>query len=302
MPGIPPEDAAFLRQQGWTDEQIAQTQPIGFNQPNKPSGISAIGTIPAVAKAHAGSYIGGGIGAIGVPALMGALAGSEVPVAGNIIGGIAGALAGAYGGQKLQQAAESPDTYQQQQDVAQQAQAEHPLIGGATDIALSALASGGLFSPKTALKGIRDLIGGNLSTEAKGVLLQSGLNPAINTGLSVAQGQGVPSFSDLAEQSIGGALFAKSWLPGGRFQPAEDEPQTEVNNQTKASQYQLAGSTPRLQLGFAGEPYIDVEANTTTVHNQPAPIQAPIESASIKPEILQEVIDKGATKPIYEPA
>jgi hypothetical protein len=72
-----------------------------------------------------------------------------------------------------------------------------------------------------------------MTSEAKGVLLQSGLNPAINTGLSLAQGQGIPSISSLAEQSLGGALFSKTWLPSGRFNTT-DEPPEDVNNQTRA--------------------------------------------------------------------
>lgn len=230
---IPPEDVAFLKAQGWSDAQIAQTQPIGQVPSTQTNTTSALGTIPAVAKAHLGSYLGGGVGAIGGGALVGALSGSEVPGIGNIIGGIAGGLLGAYGGQKAQQAVESPDTYQSQQDTANQAEEAHPLIGAGTDITLSALASGGAFSPKTALKGIRDLLGGSMTSEAKEVLLQSGLNPAINTGLSFAQGQGVPSLSSLAEESLGGALFSKSWLPSGRFNTT-DEPPEDVNNQTKA--------------------------------------------------------------------
>jgi hypothetical protein len=201
-------------------------------------------TIGRTAVAHGGSYLGGGAGAIGggsiaalaAPWLLGPEAG--LPADALILGGgILGAGAGAYGGQKAQQAIENPETYAAQQQAAEEAAQTNPKTALATDIAGSALASGGTLSPSTAARGVRDIIGTiggkALTQEAKNVLLQSALNPAINTGLSLAQGQGMPTIGSLAEQAGGGALFAKSWLPSGRFH-APDEPTQEVNNNTKS--------------------------------------------------------------------
>lgn len=224
----------------FTPEELAEMQAKGIDpstvqivDSGKPTDNGIIGkgsTIANVLKAHAGGIGGGGLGAIGGGALVGALAGSEVPVIGNIVGGVLGGLAGGYGGQRLQQAVESPDTYEQQQELAAESARQNPITAGATDIGASALASGGMFSPTTAVKGIsgigRGLIGKGLNDEAKNVLIQSALNPAIGTGVSLAQGEGIPSASELGQQALGGALFAKSWLPHGRL---ASEPQQEVN-------------------------------------------------------------------------
>ena len=96
------------------------------------------------------------------------------------------------------------------------------------------MASGGLFSPTTAVKGLtgigRGLIGQGLNNEAKQVLLQAALNPAIATGTSLAQGQGVPSIGELGQQALGGVLFAKSWVPHGRIPMSPiEEPTPDVN-------------------------------------------------------------------------
>ncbi len=266
---VPAQDIPFLKSQGWTDDEIANYNPP--IQPRQP--ITGPQTVGRTLVAHGGGILGGGAGAIG----GGALAGTMVePGIGTIAGGIIGALAGGYAGQKGQQAIESPETYEQQQLLAQQAAEQHPNIAEGTDITAGALASGGMFSPTTAAKGIGGIIGkltgrgaGALIAEQKGligqaakamasgsqedinaiasrlgtvnkalpsaleqskaaqqVLLQSALNPAISTGLSLAQGQGMPSASELGKQALGGALFAKSWLPHGRL----GEPNPEVNN------------------------------------------------------------------------
>ncbi len=269
---VTPQEAADLKAQGWTDQEIAGAIPAP-NQQSSNGQISGPQTVGRTLVAHGGGILGGGLGAIG----GGALAGTMVePGLGTIAGGIIGALAGGYAGQKGQQAIESPETYEAQQLAAQQAAEQHPNIAEGTDITAGALASGGMFSPTTAAKGIGGIIGkltgrgaGALIAEQKGligqaakamasgsqedinaivsrlgtvskalpsaleqskaaqqVLLQSALNPAISTGLSLAQGQGMPSASELGKQALGGAMFAKSWMPHGRL----GEPNPEVNN------------------------------------------------------------------------
>lgn len=223
-----PEEIAEMHSRG-IDPSTAQLvqQPQQTTQP-----IGTLGTIGATAKAHAGSYVGGGGAAIGAGALLAPwLAGPEAGIPADILmllGSAGAGAAGAYGGQKAQQALESPDTYDQQQLAAQQAAEQNPITAGVTDIAGGALASGG----RPSFKGIKDLIGAvggkGLTAEAKGALVQAALNPAINAGASLAQGEGLPSLGDSALQAAGGALFSKTWLPHGR--PGIDEPKEEINN------------------------------------------------------------------------
>ena len=112
-----------------------------------------------------------------------------------------------------------------------------------------------MFSPTTAIKGIagigKGLIGRGLSDEAKNVLFQSAINPAIGTGLSLAQGQGIPSGTDLLGQAAGGALFAKSWLPHGRLPSEPSEPSQETgNSDSNTSQGVEEGYTQPVQSPF----------------------------------------------------
>lgn len=277
----------------WSPAEIQELQQQGIDpryaSPNTapPQNTNQSPTIPQTigktATAHAGSYLGGGAGAIGggylatlaAPWLLGPEAGLPADIM-LLGGGILGAGAGAYAGQKAQQGIESPETYAAQQQAAEEAAQTNPKTALATDITGSALASGGSFSPSTAVRGVRDigslrdiigslgskavtadakkvLLQSALTKDAKNVLLQSVLNPAINTGLSIAQGQGVPSFGSLAEQAGGGALFAKSWLPGwlrgGRFQ----KPTQEVNNNTKVPDESAGGYSQPQETMFSAK-------------------------------------------------
>src|ERR1700722_5019598 len=242
---VPSQDIPFLKSQGWTDEDIANYNPP--QQSQQP--IGTLGTIGDIAKAHAGGILGGGAGSIGGMALSGAALGALVPGAdltgipealGAIIGGTAGALGGGYVGQKAQQAIEPTDYYNRQQDIAQQASEQNPKTALATDIGLSALASGGKPS-LNALRSIRGIIGlsgseGQAAIDRAAIaptLLQSAINPAINSGINYATTGELPTGSELASQAIGGALFSKQaeWanrLIGHGRTP--DEPAPEVNN------------------------------------------------------------------------
>jgi hypothetical protein len=192
--------------------------------------MSPVKAATSTAKAHAGGILGGGAGALAAPWLLGPEAGLPA----DLVMGILGSVAGGYSGQKAQQAIESPDTYQAQQEEAAQAEKQHPLVSGATDIGLSALASGGAFSPGTvvkALKGDTDAI--------KNVALQSTINPAISAGMSIASSGQLPSTSELASQAIGGALFSRPSLLGqwaGRVHPTPDEPLQEPTDKLQPTE------------------------------------------------------------------
>ena len=222
-----PEDAAFLKSQGWSDQDIANAIPVGQSQQlggNQSNTQAAINTL----KANAGGILGGGAGGIAGGIGIGALAGSEFPVVGNIIGGIAGGLAGAYGGQKIQSGLQSDATNQQQALLAQQAAEQHPITSTATDIIASALAGGG----KPSLKGIRSLLSGTMDDAGKAALFQAALNPAVQTGTSLAEGQGIPSLGNLASSALGGAAFSKTWLPHGNNEPTQEIGNTSAPSET----------------------------------------------------------------------
>ncbi len=291
---IPPQDAADLKAQGWTDEEIANAVPVGKVQQgnsNQSNTQAAINTL----KANAGGIVGGGAGGIAGGAILGALAGSEFPVVGNIIGGIAGGLAGAYGGQKAQQDLQSDATNQSQQLLAQQAAEQHPITSGATDIIASALAGGG----KPSLKGISRLLSGSLeSPEAKQALFQGLLNPAIQTGTSVAEGQGVPSLGTLASSTLGGAAFSKTWLPH------VNEPSAEVSNSNNTDDPAQSEQPPK------SAPLLTTDQTDSGLNNNQnfgAETEGggdmlkkgqDITYPTISSDIIKKVIDKGATKPI----
>lgn len=169
-------------------------------------------------KAHAGSLALGGAGAMLAPWALG----PEAGIPADIIMGTIGALGGGYAGQKAQEKLEGPEEAQALEDELQKAQASHPLVTSGSEIAASALASGGVFAPSEAVnagRGVLAKLGGaeitpELSAAMRNVALQSAVNPAINAGIGLATGQGLPSVGDVATQAAGGALFARPSMLG----------------------------------------------------------------------------------------
>jgi len=334
---LDPKDLAYFRAQGYTDAEI-QAAPILNQPQQSAQPIGYGTTIADTAKAHAGGILGGGAGSIGGMAASGALLGAMIPgadltgipeAAGAIIGGTIGALGGGYAGQKIQQGIEPADVYAAQQQAAQDAATANPKTALATDIIGSALASGGRPSMDalTAGKGLLGkLAGRELTPEAQqalqGTILNSAINPAINSGINYATTGQLPSLKDLASQALGGAVFSRqaewaSRLTGLHGQgAAPDEPEPEVNNQT-TQQGQLEGQPDRLQIPdkrrFFGDEsgIVDVDS-TVTPSDEPEPEvtsspkllpfkASPSESGgnlTVSPQILQTVIDKGATQPV----
>lgn len=300
-PSLTDEDIAFLRQQGLSDWQIANTSKSAAPQAASPNPISS------TLKAHAGGILGGGGGSI-AGGLLGAAAGSEVPIVGNVIGGIAGAIIGGLGGgaagQGVQKAVESPDTYAAQQEAASQAAQAHPIESAATDILASGLASGGL--PIGGVRGVGQVLarlaGKELGNEGKNVIANALINPAINTGIGLATGQGLPSGQDLLSQVVGGAAFGKSWLPH-----AWENESTAVTDKTGTGTELPAPVQPKL-LGMGSEQfthrpspdnYIDVESKLISSEDVPegTELHAPTIKGLLKEPELEHGDEVQATMP-----
>ena len=262
-----PTEIEWMKAQG-IDPETATLAPTTTNAPTQ---MSDVGAAKATLEGHAGSLVGGGLAGLGGWAAGASLAGylgaPETGGASLILPLIASLGAGAVGsaaGEKGQEAVLPKDLEDQLQAKAQEAQQTHPLVSAGTDIAASALTSGGRFSPGTTVKGLRDLVGGQLSNEAKAVLLQGGLNPAISAGMSEAQGQGLPSATELGEQAVGGALFAapsrlgdKFNRPKGEVPPPIDPPQEPNTTVDLPSSGADAPTSPWLARGADGNYSID---------------------------------------------
>lgn len=215
------DDIKFYRSQGWSDQDIQDAQ-VAPSQPEQPATLSQGGAVAANLRGNAGGLVGGGLAGLGGYALGAALAPETgglslaIPIGASILGG----AAGSYGGQKVQQAVESPDVYTSQQAALQQAQQQYPKTSLATQIAAGATLSGGGFSPMTAVRGVRGLLpaitslGSDIPDATKQVLIQSAINPAINSGIQYATTGQLPNINDIAAQSVGGALFARPNILG----------------------------------------------------------------------------------------
>lgn len=326
-----PEVLEVLRQRGIRPEDL---QPTSDNT-NMSGGRAALSTL----KGHAGGILGGGGGTLGATTAASWLLGPEagIPVT---LAAIGGGLIGGYGGQKLQEGIQSDETNAAQQQELAQAQAQHPVISTGTDIAASALAAGGSFNPKSLFRAGRSLVGreaisaadeaalsqvgreavspeGNAllsrqagdSAKLRNVIASTALNPAIQTGVSLATGQGLPSGRDLVGSAVGGALFSEpSWLGKavgmhsgdeplpeankdglGDIQPPSDIPQTPAQLPAPAQPKGLLGQG---SISLPEKTPIDIDATVT-------PAEEPVrEGFTVTPEILQRVVDKGATKPV----
>ena len=337
------QDAIDLKNAGWTDEEIANAIPVPKEV------ISNASTVGRIAKAHAGSYAGGGAGALAgmSPALpwnAAAIAAAPetlgVSLAVPAVSGIVGGLIGGYGGDKAQAALLGDETTARLQQEAAEAATQHPLTALGTDIVAGSLASGGLPSIKNlggAARGIGALVKGEgtalnaeraaligqadnalIAGETGGadalaaklaannaklakhvadrnalakVALGAALNPAIATGTSLAEGRGLPSATELLGQAAGGAAFSESMLHGGgRNSVTERTPQipSQATRLVEPVSEYAGGEMPtERNLG-------DVAPIKEVTPPQPEPAPKPV----VAHEILQEVIAKGATKPI----
>lgn len=206
----------------YTDDEVAaqSTQPTA-QEDKKP--ISTLGTIAATAKAHAGGYLGGGVGALGTTALLapwlaGPEAGIPADIAMMVAAGVGGA-GGGYLGQKGQETVEGSDEAAKLEQAAQEAASQHPIVSAATDITGSALAGGG----KLSLSNLPKALLGNKVALGK-IAAASLLNPAINTGINYAATGQLPTNKELLEQAAGGALFSEGADWAGKITGHGNEP------------------------------------------------------------------------------
>lgn len=218
------EDIDYLKKQG-LDPDSFQPTPA-----EEAPTMSKAGAVGATLKGHAGGILGGSVGVLGTGTLLAPwLLGPEAGIPADILMMGGAALGGAGGGllgQKAQQAIQSNETNQAQQEQLEQAQQQHPLVSMGTDIAASAIASGGSPSIRTPLAALRGDTGA-----LRNIALQSVVNPAINSGIDLATTGQLPSSSDMAAQAFGGALFSGYRNPLGRLyghSPLEEP--TDKNN------------------------------------------------------------------------
>src|ERR1017187_3684600 len=239
---IPPEDLQYFRSQGYTDSEIAESYQPPVQQPDDQ--MSKLGAVAARLKGNAGGIIGGGGGMMGgaeLGALIGTPGGPIGMGAGGILGGIIGGLGGSYAGQKAQEAVLPEQLNQELQQQSQLAEEQHPIVSGITDLSANMLAGG--MRPSIGNLG-KALIGdtGAMVKVGTGALL----NPAVQTGISLAQGQGIPSAKELGESALGGALFSEqsalgrgvhNKLTGGEPTPeASSKTTTDIDNTTGTGQ------------------------------------------------------------------
>src|ERR1017187_9464925 len=119
-----PQEAEWYKSQGIDPATVTLEVPESGQQGS--NGYSTTGAIAKSLQQKAGGTLLAGAGAIGLPALYGAVAGPPGILAGLGLG-ITGALAGGYVGQKGQEALEGEDTAKRLALEAQQAQSGHPI-------------------------------------------------------------------------------------------------------------------------------------------------------------------------------
>jgi len=235
-----------------TDDELASQQ-----APVRQS-MSSLGAAKATAEAHAGGYIGGGAAALGTGALIGEVLGAPETLGASLLAippTLAAAYGGSYLGQKAQNAIQGQDTTANLQAQAEQAEAEHPYISSGTDIAASALLSGG----KPSLSNIPKALMGDRDAIAK-VAMNGLVNPAINSGLQYATTGQAPSLSDIGSQIAGGALFSEANALGrmvhGGEPVGEPTAKTEVTGENPGPDEVKAALSPFLQTDPEHEDYI----------------------------------------------
>ena len=251
-----------------TDEELGQQKSPQVTNPS----YSTLGAIGKSLQQKTGSIIGGGGAALGTGLLLAPFTegASLIPSLLGLVGIGTAAGAGSYVGQRGQNTLQGPQVTQQLEQEATQAHSEHPIATTVGDITANALASGGSFSPSTAISGTRGILAKltgqaltkEMARDAANVAIQSGVMPAINTGLSLAQGQGIPSIGSLAEQAVGGALFAKpsklGEMFGGRKGQVEDPNKGETTAKPEVTEPTAKPvESPYLQTGDNGQHVID---------------------------------------------
>ena len=248
----PEQKALVIAHGGNPDDYKFNPELLPQTQTSKPSiGSSLL----AQAKEHGAALgVGGVAGLAAATALAPFTEGLSLGAIPTILGGTVAGVGGSMATQAAQDALLGQEKTQQLQAEAEVGREAHPYITSAADIAAGALAGGGSLSPKTLFRsgiGLKNLVTGaeretpEIIAAAKAakeltpsqaltsVGTQAALQPAIQTGISLAQGQGIPSVGELAKSSIGGALFSGQgkfgeWMHG----KINGEPAPEVGEKT----------------------------------------------------------------------
>lgn len=235
------DDLKELQARGINPDDLVELPPdkLGVGETIK---RRLVGNAGGIAGGGAGFLAGTAAGtAIGAPfGGVGAIPGGVI---GGLIGGLGLGGVGAYAGEKAQHAILSDDLNNTLAEQSQEAEQQHPYISAATDLTANMLAAGGKPSLSNIGRAVRGLIskealsagdaalleglgkgtGEHLTQEGRSLIArQAGdklalqkvatgalLNPTIETGMSLAQGQGVPSLGSLAKSATGGALFSE---------------------------------------------------------------------------------------------
>ena len=293
-----PQELEYLSQQGVDVAALPAKLEFDDNPTGTQGNSASVGqTIADVSKAHAGRTIGGGLGSLALGAAGLALGGPIGMLAGATIGGLGTGAAG----DTYQEMLMGKDKYKALQDQANASSAANPMTAMTTDFTEGALASGGAFSPRTAIGAAKGLIGRNtlnagekallmrageegitpeLSSIAekatsraqdiadlKNVGLQVGVNEALGPGVNVVMGHGT-SVNDVIGSGLGGALFARQSALGKAFNrgfspepTAHYDPAEGGNIDTTAKTEEV--SSPFRERGEDGRPTISDEEVTS---------------------------------------
>ena len=237
---LSPEDLAYVKEH---NIDLSQYDLLPQEDQGK------LGAAKATAEAHAGSWLGGGLGAAGGTMLAAEILGapetgglSLIPAAASLAAPLLGGFGGAVAGDYAQRAVLPTDTEQRLQQQAAVAASQHPLVSAATDIAGGALLGGGKFSTTPLRMAGDELLArmaGNESADPQNIValrnlvLGNAINVGGQTGLSAAQQlatTGTVDPGELAkgalEGAVGGTLFAQpsaygSLITRGHWQSVE---------------------------------------------------------------------------------
>lgn len=293
-----PQTLELLRQRGIRPEDLVEVPD------EKMSGLRAA---TSTLKAHAGGILGGGGGTLAgaeAGAALGAFGGPAAPITipvGALVGAVGGGLVGSYAGEKGQQAIVPTDIEQQLQAEAAQAAEEHPWISRGTEIAATALASGGKPSPGALFRGSRAVLAGDFTAPVvRNLATQAALNPAIDIGTSLAQGNGLPSGKDLAWDVVGGLAFSEPSALGRLGHRPSGEPTPEPTANLDISPTVTEDTIGPLKMAPQVEPVKNTDEVTqnkmdqTTVTENPIDKKTVTDDATKAPEITVPQIPEDA--------
>lgn len=226
---LTPDELTQLEQAGY-DTSSVRDRVLPVPTPDELSGVdsSKMGVGSAIAntaKAHAGGWLGGGLGTAGIALAPFTEGLSLIPSA---IAMAAGGMAGSYLGSKAQSAILPNDVNANLQQQAEVARQQHPYVSLGTDVVGGALASGGTPSltpismagnaGRKLLTGAGRMITPMEKQALSNVITANAVNTGINAGVQYGT-TGKIDPTDLAASAAGGALFANPSRYGKLINP-----------------------------------------------------------------------------------